>query len=175
MKVSTMIFLCSLICFATCTKPIFSEALRSSASIDLDSPDQALIQTQSKNKVKSLAFARQNAQVAQAPKPAATQPAATQPAAAQPSAAQPAAAQPSAAQPKPAATQPAATQPAAAQPKPAATQPAASNAAAAPTAGAKTTSDAKLNTSGTATSKRTSGSSFIVISTTVLAMLFALF
>ena len=54
MKVSTMIFLCSLICFATCTKPIFSEALRSSASIDLDSPDQALIQTQSKNKVNNL-------------------------------------------------------------------------------------------------------------------------
>ena len=76
MKISTFIFLCSLICFTTCSKTIFSDSLKSSNSIDLNSTEQALIQTENKNKntIRSLAYARQNVQVAQAAKPAATQP-----------------------------------------------------------------------------------------------------
>jgi hypothetical protein len=74
MKISTFIFLCSLICFTTCSKTIFSNSLRSSNSIDLNSYDQALVQTENKNKIRSLAYARQNVQVAQAAKPAVPQP-----------------------------------------------------------------------------------------------------
>ena len=129
MKTITMLFLCSLICFAAATKPLFSDAVRSSASIDLDSQDTVLIQTNTNNKVKTLAYARQNV----AAKAAAPQATATATASA----------------------------------------PAASGTQAKPAASGAQTQTGK-NVHGSS-SKRSSGSSFISISITLLAIFLALF
>jgi outer membrane biosynthesis protein TonB len=211
MKTSTLIFLCSLICFAACSNPILSEALRSSASIDLESEDHALIQTESKNKVKSLAYARQNKDAKVENKPAAAAPAkASQP---KPSgqAKKPigvaAAANVSGSSPKPVAKamnvahaekkpeKPKATAAQKAEfekkektekknkkekkiekssgPKPAGPSPKNDKSAEANKSTTATTVNVK-SAQGTA-SKRTTGSSFISLSMTVMGMLFALF
>jgi hypothetical protein len=227
MKTSTLIFLCSLICFAACSNPILSEALRSSASIDLDSEDHALIQTESKNKVKSLAYARQNKDTKVENKPSAAAPAkASQPkpsGSAKKPVAVAAAAPAKASQPKPSgqAKKPVAVAAAAPSSKPVAKamnvkqaekkseKPKATAAqkaefekkeknakkekknekASAPKPAGPTPKNeksAEANKSTTATtvnvksaqgtaSKRTSGSSFISLSMTVMGMLFALF
>ena len=59
MKTCSVIFLFSLFLIAACHRPTFSEAVRSTASIDFDQQDHALIQTHTNNKVKSLVYARQ--------------------------------------------------------------------------------------------------------------------
>ena len=63
MKTYSTIFICSLLCisFIMTTRVTVETAVKSSAFIDMsdDTPKHNFIQTESKNKVKSLAFARQ--------------------------------------------------------------------------------------------------------------------
>ena len=145
MKTCSVIFLFSLFFFAACHRPTFSQAVRSTASMDIDQQDHALIQTKTNNKVKALVYARQAAPTAPtAPKTTTT------------------------------ATVAPTTTTATVAPKTTTT------ATVAPTTTSATVKPAVVATpaptaGNTKTVKRTTGSSFITLSMTVGAFLFALF